>query len=113
MNLTQTWMTLPIGRASPQVTPEIAQWIERAQAGDDEALAALYRQFVQTIYRYIYYRVSSQQDAEDLTAEVFVKMVEALPSYQITGAPFEVWLYRVAQARVFDFYRRKGRRPQT
>ncbi|MBC7869479.1 MAG: sigma-70 family RNA polymerase sigma factor [Chitinophagaceae bacterium] len=92
-------------------SPEIHQTIRRAQQGDDAAITSLYERFAPLIYRYIYYRVSSTADAEDLTTEVFIKMVEALPRYKLTGAPFEAWLYRIAFARVVDFRRRAERRP--
>ena len=91
----------------------IDSWVRQAQRGDPSAIDALYRNHVEAIYRYIYYRVSSQRDAEDLTAEVFVKMVEGLPGYRFTGAPFEAWLYRIAGARVIDFHRRNRRHPES
>ena len=84
------------------VTPDQAL-IERAQQGDPEAVAGLYRQHVQAIARYIAYRVPEAQVVEDLTAEVFLRMVEGLPGYRWTGAPFEAWLYRIAAARVADY----------
>lgn len=87
--------------------------IQQAQAGDREAVASLYQTHVDRIYRYVYYRVSTEQDAQDLTAEVFVKMVEGLANYRVTGVPFEAWLYRIAAARVIDFRRRANRRPQS
>jgi RNA polymerase sigma-70 factor (ECF subfamily) len=86
--------------------------IHRAQKGDSSAVAQLYQMHAQAIYQYVLYRVPTTEDAEDLTAEVFVKMVEGLPSYQYTGAPFESWLYRIAAARVADSHRRAYRRPQ-
>lgn len=86
--------------------------LQRAQRGDPEAITALYQAHVSQIYRYVAYRVPSDADAEDLTAEVFVKMVEGLPTYQSTGAPFASWLYSIASARVIDFRRRTTRRPQ-
>lgn len=92
---------------------DIEHLIHRAQAGDKEAISALYRTYAQTIYRYVFYRMPTAADAEDLTAEVFLKMVEGLPGYQITGVPFESWLYRIAAARINDFYRRTKRRPQS
>ena len=76
-------------------------------------MAALYETFAQAIYRYILYRVPTAADAEDLTAEVFLRMVEGLPTFNLTGAPFEAWLYRIAAARIVDFRRRVTRRPQT
>ncbi len=96
------------------MTPaEIDPIVRRAQQGDAEAVAALYRTYAPPIYRYIVYRVASPADAEDLTAEVFLKMVEGLPAYRFTGAPFVAWLYRIAAARVIDYRRRAARRPQT
>lgn len=86
------------------------QIIQRAQKGDREAVGTLYETHSPAIYRYILYRVTSTADAEDLTAEVFLKMVEGLPAYRQTGAPFESWLYRIAAARIIDFRRRAKRR---
>jgi RNA polymerase sigma-70 factor (ECF subfamily) len=91
----------------------IDQMVRRAQQGDTSAVEALYQRYAQSVYRYVYYRVSTAADAEDLTAEVFVKMVEGLPSYRVTGAPFEAWLYRIAAARIVDQRRKSNRRPQT
>ncbi len=98
---------------STQAQEVINQAIGKAQQGDQAAVAQLYQMHAQQIFRYIAYRVPTQADAEDLTAEVFIKMIEGLPSYQVTGAPFESWLYRIAAARIADFHRRDRRRPQT
>lgn len=84
---------------------DLERLIQKAQGGDEHAVAALYQRYAPMIYRYVAYRVP-EFDAEDLTGEVFVKMVEGLPSYRITEAPFEAWLYRIAAARVADYYRR-------
>lgn len=92
---------------------DVEQLVLRAQNSDKEAISALYQMYAQVIYRYIFYRVPTMVDAEDLTAEVFLKMVEGLPDYRITGVPFEAWLYRIAAARITDFYRRTRRRPQS
>src|SRR5690242_5020256 len=89
------WCVLPICacRASSLMALNgVDIWVRQAQHGDASAIEALYQHYVEAIYRYIFYRVSSQRDAEDLTAEVFVRMVEGLPSYRFTGAPFEAWL---------------------
>lgn len=73
------------------------------------AISALYRRHVQAIYRYVYYRVGDEHTAEDLTAEVFLRAVEGLPNYEPRGVPFAAWLYRIAQARVADHFRRQRR----
>jgi RNA polymerase sigma-70 factor, ECF subfamily len=88
------------------VTQEI---IHQAKQGDPTATSTLYQAYVGMIYRYVAYRVGNPEDAEDLTAEVFVRMVKSIGSYQDTGAPFEAWLYRIAAARVADFYRKNKR----
>ncbi len=86
--------------------------IHRAIEGDAEATTILYRTYAPKIYRYVSYRVPTDADAEDLTAEVFLRMVAGLPEYRITGAPFESWLYRIAIARVADWHRGDDRKKQ-
>ena len=90
----------------------IRKLIEQARRGDRQAVATIYENHVDRIFRYIVFRVGSESDAEDLTAEVFLNMVEGLPNYEYTGAPFEAWLYRIASRRVADFYRKRGRLPE-
>lgn len=87
----------------------MARLIKQAQTGDSAAISRLYQMHVDAIYRYILYRVPTEHDAEDLTAEVFLSMVKDLPNFQWTGAPFEAWLYRIAAARIADFYRKNQR----
>jgi RNA polymerase sigma-70 factor (ECF subfamily) len=92
-----------------QPPTDLERLIRKAQSGDENAIASLYQAYAQMIYRYIAYRVPAP-DAEDLTGEVFVRMVEGLPAYRITEVPFEAWLYRIAAARVADYYRYHKRR---
>lgn len=82
-----------------------------AKQGDEEAFAMLYRTNVQTIFRYVYHRTGDVQIAEDLTADVFVRAVRGLASYAEQGKPLVAWLYRIANARVVDHYRKQNRRP--
>ncbi len=101
------WVTLSIP------PPQLKQIIHKAQSGNRDAVAHLYESYAQTIYRYIVHRVPTAADAEDLTAEVFVKMVEGLSEYRVADVPFEAWLYRIAAARIADYYRHHARRPLT
>ncbi len=80
--------------------------IRLAQRGDTQAFAELYRAYVDNIYRYIYFRVHVVPVAEDLTGDVFMKALEGLPGYQDRTTPFLGWLYRIAHARLIDYYRR-------
>jgi RNA polymerase sigma-70 factor (ECF subfamily) len=87
--------------------------IERAKAYDAEALSELYHRHANAIFRYVYHRVGNQAVAEDMLSDVFVRALEGLPAYRDTGRPFEAWLYRIAQARVVDYYRQRSRRQIT
>ena len=84
--------------------------IRRAQEGDKQAIGELYRVHVDVIYRYIWARVRDDSLAEDLTAQVFLKALEGLPTYEPSGKPFVAWLYRIAYARIVDHWRKLERR---
>lgn len=64
------------------------------------------------IYRYVYTRVRNEAVAEDLTAQVFLSMLEGLSGYQPSGRPFLAWLYRIACARTVDYWRPQRRRQE-
>lgn len=78
---------------------------ERAARRDRNAFHKLYVLYSAKIYRYIYYRSGRTDEAEDLTAQVFLKAWEAIPNYRWEGYPFSTWLYRIAHNRVIDYYR--------
>jgi RNA polymerase sigma-70 factor (ECF subfamily) len=82
-----------------------AQLIQRARQGDLAAVSELYNLHVDRIYQYVRYRTGDDQTAEDVTAEVFLRAIESLGSYNDQGAPFIAWLYRIAHARVIDYWR--------
>jgi RNA polymerase sigma-70 factor (ECF subfamily) len=77
----------------------------RAAQTDAHAFGALYDRYVQRVYRYCYYRTSSAPDAEDLTAQIFLVALEALPRYRQDGH-FAGWLFSIARKKVADFHRR-------
>jgi len=81
----------------------------RASAGDAEAFGALYDRYVEAVYRYVYYRVRNEAEAEDVTSDVFFKALRAMPRYQ-PRQPFLAWLYRIARNAIIDRVRRE--RPQ-
>jgi RNA polymerase sigma-70 factor, ECF subfamily len=81
--------------------------VERATAGDHESFARLYTDYLDAIYRYIYYRTGDAQDAEDLTEQVFIKAWKALPNYRQVGELFGNWLYRIAHNIIVDYHRRR------
>jgi RNA polymerase sigma-70 factor (ECF subfamily) len=85
-----------------------------AQAGQPEKVTALYEHYHAGIFRYLYYRVGDRQTAEDLTSEVFLRMVRNLSGYSIKGsaAPFQAWLFQIARNLITDHYRRSSIHPQ-
>lgn len=98
------------GSKSSRGRDEEAKLIQRAQQGDQAAITELYRLNVDVVYRYIWARVRDENIAEDLTAQVFLKSLEGLPSYRHTGKPYLAWLYRIAYARIVDYWRQQERR---
>lgn len=77
-----------------------------------EAVGVLYDRYHEAVFRYIWSRVSDPQLAEDLTGDVFTRMVINLPKYQTTGAPFKTWLLSIARNLVIDDYRKASSRYQ-
>jgi RNA polymerase sigma-70 factor, ECF subfamily len=78
--------------------------IERAKR-DPREFGPLYDRHFQQIYRFVYSRVREQTAAEDVTSEVFIKALKAMPRYQDTGRPFAAWLYQIAVNAIADRYR--------
>lgn len=84
--------------------------VEQAQSGDQEALSTLYTFYFPRVYRYVAGRVRSTQDAEDVTEEVFLKLVANLKRYEWRGLPFGAWVFRIARNEVVSHARRQRRR---
>ncbi len=80
--------------------------VQAARRGDRTALSALYRRHCDAIYRYALARMGTRQHAEDLTAEVFTRVVESLPQYDASRGGFRSWLYGIARHACADFWRR-------
>jgi RNA polymerase sigma-70 factor, ECF subfamily len=85
--------------------PEIETLVSRARAGDREAFGCLYDIYADRIYRHIYYRTAKEEDARDMTQEVFARAWQSLPKYKPTSTPFLGWLYTISHNRVIDYYR--------
>jgi RNA polymerase sigma-70 factor (ECF subfamily) len=79
---------------------------------DEAALSELYDRYELKIYSYIYRRTSDQTLSEDLTAQVFLKMLEAIQNERAWHSSFSGWLYRIAHNLVIDHYRARDRQKQ-
>jgi RNA polymerase sigma-70 factor (ECF subfamily) len=89
--------------SDPHQTKSDAELAASAQA-DPAALAALYRRYLGRIYRYLHGRVSTSSDAEELTTQVFIEMMESLHRYEERGS-FAAWLFTIARRRLIAHYR--------
>lgn len=84
-----------------------SQLVQAAQV-NPAAFKKLYQKWLTPIYRYFYFRVGNQKEAEDLTSQVFLKAYESLPGYRDRGN-FAAWLFSIAHSRVVDYYRKSAR----
>lgn len=87
--------------------------VRQAIDGNQLAFTQLYEEYFNRVYRYIYLRVNSQPEAEDLTQEVFIKALQAIGSYKWKGTPFVAWLFRIAHNQLIDHLRKKTKEKTT
>lgn len=80
----------------------------QAQQGSVEAFGDLYERFAPAVFRFLYSQLDSRQDAEDLTADVFFRVWQALPRFHHRGVPFLAYLFKVARNVRIDHYRRNA-----
>jgi len=97
-------VALPLETLAP--IPDV---IDRARNGDAAAFGEIYDTHVDSVYRYLLYRVREPSDAEDLTSEVFTRAFANVHRYRWQGKSFLAWLYTIARNAVTD--RRRRDRP--
>ena len=86
--------------------------LDCARRGDSEALSILYRQFLSGVFGYIAARVPDRTTAEDLTSEVFLKVVEGVGQLRAEDeAGFAAWLFQIARMTVAGYYRKREKQP--
>ena len=95
-------------RKRQMTLPEDTSALVAAAREEPAAFGRLYDRYVQPIYRYIYSRVGSAHEAEDITSQTFMKAYESLNSYRERGL-FSAWLFRIAQSKLNDHFRRSRR----
>jgi len=89
------------------VTTDESALLERARAYDPAALGELYDRYAAKMYAYIYRRVGDAVQAEDLTSELFLRVLQAVQNERAWRDSFVAWLYRIAHNLVVDTYRRR------
>jgi RNA polymerase sigma-70 factor (ECF subfamily) len=80
--------------------------IKRAQQGDLETIGRLYETYHLSVFRFLFYRVGDRAAAEDLTSEVFLRMLRFISGFNPPGASFQAWLFQIARNLAIDHHRR-------
>ena len=93
------------------VSPEVERaTVDRARDGDQQALGDLYDWYMPRVYRYAVARVGNTHEAEDLTEEVFLKLLGAIGDFLWKDVPFSSWVFRIAHNCVATYFRRAAQR---
>ena len=87
----------------------IESLVERAQSGDRDALEDLYLEHFDRVYSYLHMTVGNRHDAEDLTTQTFLRMLESIGKFRFQSAPFSAWLFRIAHNLSMDHFRANKR----
>jgi RNA polymerase sigma-70 factor, ECF subfamily len=84
---------------------DVRRLVDRAQQGDRGALEELYLMHFDRIYSYLQMSVGNRHDAEDLTNQTFVKMLESIDRFEWRKVPISAWLFRIAHNLAMDHFR--------
>jgi RNA polymerase sigma-70 factor (ECF subfamily) len=100
---------------APHETGGVEAWTRKMELAqnarqDPAAVAHVYELYFARVYRYLRMRVEHESDAEDLTQQVFLQALNALPRYEIRDTPFAAWLFTIARRALADHGQRARRR---
>ncbi len=103
--------TSPRIAAEQAMSERVSRAIKRAQQGDRDALGFLYTRYADDIHRYVRSIVCDQHEAEDVTQQVFAKLIHVIGKYEERQVPFVAWMLRVARNLAIDHMRRQRMTP--
>jgi RNA polymerase sigma-70 factor, ECF subfamily len=83
----------------------VRRLVDRAQQGERDAVEELYLLHFDRIYSYLHMSVGHRHDAEDLTTQTFLRMLESIGRFRWRSAPFSAWLFRIAHNLAMDHFR--------
>ena len=96
---------VPRGSDGGPLSDEVA--LVRAAREEPSAFGTLYDRYLGRIYAYLRARSSNDEEAADLTQQVFLQALDALPRYREGRVPFAAWLFRIARNAAIDSHRRR------
>src|ERR1700758_3725487 len=94
-----------MSRPAADSNENVRRLVDRAQRGDRSALEDLYLIHFDRIYGYLHVSVGNRHDAEDLTTQTFLKMIESIGKFRWRSAPFSAWVFRIAHNLAMDHFR--------
>lgn len=96
------------GQAAPRQANDLTrEAVVRAKAGDSEGLHYLYVRYADDVLRYVTGLIRDHHEAEDITQNVFAKLMTAIGKYEERAVPFDAWILRVARNAALDHLRAK------
>jgi RNA polymerase sigma-70 factor, ECF subfamily len=97
--------------SSPEIERLVIRAVARAQQGDRDAVRFLYMRYADNVFGYVRTIVRDHHDAEDVTQQVFAKLITAIVKYEPRGVPFVAWLLRMAHNVAVDAVRARRTTP--
>jgi RNA polymerase sigma-70 factor (ECF subfamily) len=92
---------------SPASAPMVARAVARAKEGDREAVRFLYLRYADNVYGYVRSIVRDEYEAEDVTQQVFAKLMVVIGKYEQRAVPFSAWILRLAHNAAIDHMRKR------
>ena len=86
-----------------------AELVKQVQAGQTAAMSKLYQRHRTAVFRYTLSKVYDPNLAQDITGEIFLRVVSHLPRYKVTDVPFTVWLFRIARNYTITHQQKENR----
>lgn len=98
-------MTAPAIDAPAGTQAEVWALVQAAQAGDAQAFGQIYRRYADTVFRFVYFRTTNRQLAEDLTSETFLRALKRIDSFTWQGRDIGAWFSTIARNLLADHYK--------
>jgi RNA polymerase sigma-70 factor (ECF subfamily) len=101
----------PTVDSSPDIERRVNLAVARAKEGDRDAIRFLYLRYADNVFGYVRTIVRHHHDAEDVTQQVFAKLITAIAKYEPRSVPFIGWLLRLSHNVAVDHLRRQRATP--
>lgn len=80
--------------------------IENRKINNEEYFTEVFNLYYKRIFNYTYYRVNSKTNAEDITSQIFQKVMTKINTFNNDKAKFEIWIFAIAKNAINDYFRK-------